>query len=124
MTVAAPLKPVFWIGNTKAELSPLAEDVRDEVGQALFEAQRGGRHASAKPLSGYGDAGVLEIVSDYRGDTFRAVYTVRWPAGIYVLHVFQKKSKTGIRTPKADLALIDSRLQRLKQMHEAAPGRS
>jgi phage-related protein len=123
MTTLPALKPVFWIGSTKEDLSALAEDVRDEVGQALFEAQKGGRHPSVKPLSGYGDAGVLEVVSDYRGDTFRAVYTVRWATGIYVLHVFQKKSKSGIKTPKAEMKLIESRLKRLQEMHDEATRR-
>lgn len=119
MAVTPRIKPVFWIGHTKEELSSLHEDVRDAVGQALFEAQKGGRHSSAKPLSGYGDAGVLEIVVDHAGDAFRAVYTVRWPNRLYVLHVFQKKSKSGIRTPKADLNLIDGRLKRLTEWHVA-----
>jgi phage-related protein len=120
MTLPPGLKPVYWIGNTKEDLSALAEDVRDEVGQALFEAQKGGRHSSVKPLSGYGDASVLEVVADYAGDTFRTVYTVRWPTGVYVLHVFQKKSKSGIKTPKADMNLIDARLKRLREMHAEA----
>jgi phage-related protein len=120
MTISAGIKPVFWIGGTKAVLSAFAEDVRDQIGQALFEAQKGGRHSSAKPLSGYGDASVLEIVAGHDGDTFRAVYTVMWPTRVYVLHVFQKKSKSGIKTPKADLDLIDSRLRRLKEMQKEA----
>ncbi len=111
------LKPVFWVGRTKENLSALAEDIRDQVGQALFEAQRGGKHPNAKPLRGYGHAGVLEVVVDHAGDTFRAVYTVSWPEGVYVLHVFQKNSKSGIGTPKADLTLIDRRLKRLRELH-------
>ena len=119
MMMALPtiIKPISWLGNTKQELSGFAEDIRDEVGQALFEAQKGGRHSSVKPLSGYGDAGVLEVISNYSGDTFRAVYTVRWPERIYVLHVFQKKSKSGAKTPKGDMDLIDARLKRLTELH-------
>ena len=117
MVSPPPIKPVLWIGNTKDDLSALDEDVRDAVGQALFEAQKGGRHSSAKPLSGYGDASVLEVVVDHAGGTFRAVYTVRWPGRVYVLHVFQKKSKSGIRTPKADMNLIDARLKRVRESH-------
>ena len=117
MVSPPPIKPVLWIGNTKDDLSALDEDVRDAVGQALFEAQKGGRHSSAKPLSGYGDASVLEVVVDHAGGTFRAVYTVRWPGRVYVLHVFQKKSKSGIRTPKADMNLIDARLKRVRELH-------
>jgi phage-related protein len=116
MALPIILKPVSWIGNTKDDLSSFAPDVRDEVGQALFEAQKGGRHSSVKPLSGYGDASVLEVVSDYSGDTFRVVYTVRWPEQIYVLHVFQKKSKSGSKTPKREMDLIDARLKRLAEL--------
>jgi phage-related protein len=97
--------------------------VRDAVGQALFEAQKGGKHASAKSLSGYGDASVLEIVVDYAGNTFRVVYTTKWRDQLYVLHVFQKKSKSGIKTPKAEINLIDARLKRLREMHAAAAKR-
>jgi phage-related protein len=117
MPLPTIIKPVSWLGNTKQDLSGLAEDVKDEVGQALFEAQKGGRHSSVKPLRGYGDASVLEVVSDYSGDTFRVVYTVRWPEQIYVLHVFQKKSKSGSKTPKSDLNLIDARLKRLTELY-------
>lgn len=113
------VKPVFWFGRTKEDRSALHEDVRDAIGQALFEAQKGGKHASTKPLTGYGDARVLEIVVDHAGDTFRAIYTVRWPGRVHVLHVFQKKSKSGIRTPKAELSLIDARLKRLAEEYTA-----
>jgi phage-related protein len=120
MAVPPNIKPVAWIGSTKEDLSALHEDVRDAVGQALFEAQKGGKHAHTKPLSGYGDAKVLEVVVDHDGDTFRAVYTVRWSDRIYVLHVFQKKSKSGVKTPKADMNLIDARLKRLTEQYAAA----
>lgn len=119
--VAPPdIKPVFWIGGTKEDLSALHEDVRDAVGQALFEAQKGGKHSKAKALSGFGGAGVLEVVVDHAGDTFRAVYTVRWPDCVYVVHVFQKKSKSGIKTPKADLDLIEERMKRIKKARDEA----
>ena len=81
------------------------------MGYALYQAQLGLKFASAKPLSGFGGASVLEIVDDFRTDTFRAVYTVRFPEMVYVLHAFQKKSKKGIATPKADLDLIRKRLK-------------
>jgi phage-related protein len=116
MTIPPRHKPVIWFGRTKEYLSSLAVDVRDQVGQALYEAQQGKRHTSVKPLSGYGDANVLEVVADYAGDAFRAVYTLRWPGRVYVLHVFQKKSKTGSKTPKADMDLIDARLKRLREL--------
>jgi phage-related protein len=120
MVVPPSIKPVSWVGNTKKDLSDLHKDVRDTVGQALFEAQRGGKHSTAKSLGGYGDAGVLEIVVDHAGATFRAVYTVRWPDYVYVVHVFQKKSKSGIKTPKVDLDLIEDRMKRIKKFRDDA----
>jgi len=114
------IRPVSWVGSSKDDLSALDEDVKDTVGQALFEAQKGRRHPSAMPLRSYGDAGVLEIVVDHDGDTFRAVYTVRWPDRLYVLHVFQKKSKSGRTTLKADINLIDARPKRVREHYEAA----
>jgi len=120
MTEAPKIKPVSWVGSSKEDLSVLHEDVKDAVGQALFEAQKGGRHPSVKPLSGYGDAGVLEVVVDHRGDTYRAVYTVRWPERLYVLHVFKKKSKAGRKTPKAEMNVIDARLKRVREHEDAA----
>jgi phage-related protein len=88
------------------------------VGGALWEAQLGGKAPFAKPLKGFGGAGVLEIVDDFDGDTYRAVYTVRFPGIVYVLHAFQKKSKRGRATPRADIDLIDQRLRRAKEDYE------
>jgi phage-related protein len=85
---------------------------------ALFVAQRGEKHESAKPLKGFG-AGVLEIVSDHRGDTFRAVYTVRLGERVFVLHAFQKKSRRGMVTPQAELEMIKRRLKRAVEISEA-----
>ena len=119
MPNAPAIKPVAWVGSAKDDLSALHADVKDAIGQALFEAQKGSRHASTKPLSGYGDASVLEIVVDHTGDTYRAVYTVRWPDRLYVLHVFKKKSKSGRKTPKGDLNVIDTRLKRVREHYEA-----
>lgn len=111
------LKPVVWIGSSRADLASLPEDVKDLFGYALYLAQRGGKHSDAKPLRGFGGAGILEIIEDHGGDTYRAVYTVRLAGRIYVLHVFQKKSKTGIRTPKSEIELIRSRLKRAEEEH-------
>jgi phage-related protein len=86
-------------------------DVQDLFGYALHLAQTGGKHGQAKPLKGFGGAGVLEVVEDHQGDTFRAVYTVRYTAAVYVLHCFQKKSTRGIATPKPDMDLITLRLK-------------
>jgi phage-related protein len=82
-------------------------------------AQQGGKHTAVKPLRGFGGAGVLEIIEDHHGDTYRAVYTVRLAGRVYVLHAFQKKSKSGIQTPKAEINLINSRLKRAEEEHSA-----
>ncbi len=111
-------KPVRWVGSSKAVLSRFPEEVRRRVGGALWEAQIGRKAPYAKPLKGFGDAGVLEIVDDFDGDTFRAVYTVRFAKAVYVLHAFQKKSKHGAATPKAELDLIAQRLKRAKEDYE------
>jgi len=107
------------MGSAKRDLRTFPEEVKDSMGFALFLAQQGGKHADAKPLRGFGSAGVLEIVEDHRGDTYRAVYTVRFAGRIYVLHVFQKKSNRGIETPKAEISLIKSRLKRAEEEHVA-----
>jgi len=114
--MAASIKPVYWVGDSKKIVSALAQDVRDTVGQALFEAQLGRLHSSAKPMRSFGGASVLEIVVNHAGDTFRAVYTVSWPGRVVVLHVFQKKSKTGAKTPKAELDVIETRWRRLRDL--------
>lgn len=117
MTEPPGVKPVVWIGSTRTDLASFPEDVKDAIGYALYIAQRGGKHADAKPLRGFGSAGILEIIEDHAGDTYRAVYTVRLAGRIYVLHVFQKKSKAGIRTPKPEIELIRSRLKRAEEEH-------
>ncbi|MDB5393100.1 MAG: phage-related protein [Rhodospirillales bacterium] len=107
-----------WIGSSKDDVSEFPEDVRQRVGGALWEAQIGRKAPYAKPLKGFGDAGVLEIVDDFDGDTFRAVYTVRFAKAVYVLHAFQKKSKRGAATPRTELDLIDQRLRRAREDYE------
>jgi phage-related protein len=111
-------KPLRWVGSAKRDLDSMPDDVKDVFGHALDVAQCGGKHPDAKPLSGFGSAGVLEVVEDLRGDTFRAVYTVKFAGWLYVLHCFQKKSKSGIKTPKEDLTLIHARLKAAKQDFE------
>ena len=111
-------KPVVWMGDSLARLQAFPPTVQDEIGYAIYLAQIGGKHVSAKPLKGLG-SGVLEVVSDHRGDTFRAVYTVRFQARVYVLHAFQKKSKKGIATPQPDRALLKQRLARAATLHAA-----
>ena len=110
-------KPLFWLGSSRKDLRGFPEPVKDIIGHALFIAQLGRKHEDAKPLRGYGGAGVLELVEDFDGDTYRAVYTVKFTDAVYVLHVSQKKSKKAIKTPQKDLDLIKERLRRAEQDH-------
>lgn len=112
---APPRKPVVWLGDSLRELKAFPAAVQDEMGYAIYLAQCGQKHVSAKPLKGLG-SGVLEVVSDHRGDTFRSVYTVRFAHRVFVLHAFQKKSKSGIAAPKADIDLIRQRLKQAVQI--------
>jgi len=96
----------------------MPEEVKDVFGHAIDLAQAGGRHPDAKALAGFGSAGVLEVIEDFRGDTYRAVYTVKFAGWIYVLHCFQKKSRTGIKTPQKELDLIHTRLKAAMQDFE------
>ena len=112
-------KPVRWIGSSLEDLRAFPSEARRAVGYALYFAQMGDKHPSAKPLKGFGGAGVLEIVEDYDGNTFRVVYTVKFSEAVYVLHAFQKKSKKGARTPKAELDLVHQRLKRAREDHNA-----
>jgi phage-related protein len=116
MTDGPSLKPVIWIGSSRKDLREFPEPVQDHTGYALYVAQRGGKHRDAKALSGFGGAAVVEIVKDYRGDTFRAVYTLRYAGTVYVLHAFQKKSKTGGETPRRDIESIKQRLREAEQI--------
>ncbi len=92
--------------------------MQDLIGYALYVAQRGRKHEYAKTLSGFGGAAVIEVIKDFRGDTFRAVYTVKWAGAVFVLHAFQKKSKTGIETPRRDIELIKQRLREAELIAE------
>lgn len=109
------LKPVEWIGSSLDDLQDFPDEVQQVVGYALYIAQCGDKHPSAKPLKGFKGAGVVEVVEDFDGDTYRAVYTIKFADVVYVLHSFQKKSKQGIATPKQDMDLIESRLKRAKE---------
>jgi phage-related protein len=112
-------RPLRWIGSAKKDLLAMPDEVQQTFGFALYHAQIGSLHPDAKPLKGFGSAGIVEIVEDWRGDSFRAVYTVRFAQTVYVLHCFQKKSKKGIETSKADMDLIH---ERLKQAEMQARG--
>ena len=110
------VRPLEWVASAKKDLMAMPSEVVDVFGFALHVAQHGGKHSQAKPLKGFGSAGVLEIIEDDDGNTYRAVYTVRFGNALYVLHCFQKKSHKGIETPKQDMDLIRDRLK-LAQHH-------
>lgn len=112
------LKSLTWLGSSRKDFSGFPDEVKSEMGYALFQAQAGGRHRKAKTLKGAGDADVVEILDDYRSDTFRTIYTVRFASAIYVLHAFQKKSKQGIATAKSDLRMIEYRLREAELLHK------
>src|ERR1035437_4982670 len=114
---AEPERPVIWIGSSLRDLRALDDEVKSVFGFAIYQAQRGGKHIHAKPLKGIG-GGILEVVEDHAGNTFRAVYTVRFEEAVYVLHVFQKKSKKGIATPQHEIDLIEKRFKVAKAQHE------
>jgi phage-related protein len=110
-------KPLVWIGPSLKDLKNLPDEVQRNIGLALGTAQYGGKHPAAKPWKGEGP-GILEVVEDYAGDTFRAIYTVRFAKAIYVLHVFQKKSSKGIATRHSDVVLIGERLKLAQRDYE------
>ena len=113
-----PHKPLVWVASTKKELMALPVDIRSFFGHALDLAQRGDRHDSAKVLHGFGCAGVQENIYDGVGGTYRTVYTVKFEEAVFVLHCFQKKSKSGIATPKQEMDLVRARLQSAQQWIE------
>ena len=104
-------KTLHWVGSSRKDIREMPEEVRDTFGFALFLAQQGQKHEQAKPLRGFGSAGVLEVIENDRDGTYRAVYTVRFASAVYVLHCFQKKSISGIATPQQDVDLIKARLK-------------
>ena len=116
-------RPLDWVGSSKKDFLAFPEPVKDEMGNALGLAQFGGKHPKAKPWKGQGP-GVFEVVEDHDGDTYRAVYTVRFREVVYVLHAFQKKSPRGIRTAQSDVALIERRLRAAQRDHEARYGKA
>jgi len=123
MTEPGAIKPLQWVGSSLSDVRAFPKSVRTTIGQALFDAQSGGKHPDAKPLKGFGGAGVLEIVESFDGDAFRAVYTVRFAGIVYVLHAFQKKSKSGIRTAPADINTIRRRLRTAEEHYAATYNR-
>jgi phage-related protein len=111
------IRPLHWIGSSRRDLRAMPKRVRQDIGQALYAAQQGETDPAAKPLKGFGGSRVMEIVERYRGDAYRAVYTAQLGEIVYVLHVFQKKSKSGIATPKPDIDLIRRRYAEAEQHH-------
>jgi phage-related protein len=112
------MKPLHWIGSSKKDLVALPDEVQAEVGHTLYLVQEGDTPDNVKPLKGFGGAGVLEAIESHDGNAYRAVYTVKFEEAVYVLHCFQKKSKSGIATPKQDLDLVKARLRDAEQEHE------
>lgn len=113
--MSPPLSLVEWIASSLDDLKGFPEEVKQAVGYALYRAQCGEKHPNAKPIKGFKGAGVLEVVEDFDGDTYRAVYTVKFKGVVYVLHAFQKKSKHGIATSNQDIELIKARFKRAKE---------
>ena len=120
--LAAGEKPLDWVGSSKKDFLGFPEPVKDEMGNALGLAQFGGKHPSAKPWREQG-SGIFEVVEGHDGDTYRAVYTVRFKEVVYVLHAFQKKSPKGIRTAQVDVDLVERRLKVAQQDHEVRYGK-
>lgn len=116
------VRPLQWVGSSKDDLKEFPDDVQDHIGFALHQAQVGLKHRDAKPLTSLG-SGVLEVVSDFDTNTYRAVYAVRFREAVYVLHAFQKKSRKGIATPKAEIDLVKRRLKAAEQHYQETYGK-
>ncbi len=115
--MAGSERPLVWVGSSRRDLRSFPRQVRRDIGHALYAAQQGETDPAAKPLKGFGGRSVVEIIADHEGNTWRAVYTVRYTEAVYVLHAFQKKSKRGIATPRTDVDLIQRRLAEAERLH-------
>jgi phage-related protein len=122
VNIARPMRPLLWVASSKRDYREFPPRVQDTLGFELFLAQTGQHPPSAKPLKGLG-SGVVELIEDFDGDTYRAVYTVRFRDAVYVLHAFKKKSKRGIATPKGDIDLIKRRLKDAESDHTERLGK-
>ena len=120
--MAAPDRPLLWVASSKRDYREFPSEVQDGVGFGLFLVQTGQHPPSAKPLKGLG-SGTLELIEDFDGDTYRAVYTVAFREAVYVLHAFKKKSKRGSRTPQTDIDLIRRRLRIAAEDHALRYGK-
>lgn len=116
-------RPLYWVASSKKDLLAMPDSAIRGIGMALGVAQYGGKHPSAKPWKGQGP-GVFEVVEDFDGDTFRAIYTVRFAKAVYVLHCFQKKSPTGVKTAKSDINLVTQRLKAAQCEYEIRYGKT
>ena len=114
-TLPTAKRPVEFVASAKSDLAAMPDEVKYVFGYAIYQAELGDKHPDAKPLKGFGGAGVLEVVEDYHGDAYRAVYTVKFAGVVYVLHAFQKKSKKGAKTDQRDINLIKARLKIAEQ---------
>lgn len=122
-TPVAGEKPLYWVGSSKKDLLAFPEPVKDQIGAALSVAQFGGKHPAVKPWKGQGP-GVFEVVEDYDRAAYRAVFTVRFKAAVYVLHAFQKKSPRGVKTRKRDIEQVSERLKTAQRDHEDRYGKT
>lgn len=113
------MKPLHWVGSSLRDVQGFPEDVRSEVGYSIYLAQAGGKAINAVPLVGFGSSKVLEVIVDDDGETYRAVYTVKFAHAVYALHAFQKKSKRDRETPKQEIDLVKSRLKIAEEHHKA-----
>src|SRR3990167_7558040 len=118
MSDGTGIKKIDFVRSSRKDIREFPEEVKEDIGYALFEVQKGLKPAAAKPLKGFGGAGVLEIVENFFGDTYRAVYTVKFEKVVYVLHCFQKKSKHGIKTPRQEIDLIRKRLRAAEEDYD------
>ena len=116
-------KPAFFMGSSKGDLRAFPDDARRVMGVAINDAQDGEEHPNAKALKGFGGRSVLEVVDDYDGDAYRAVYTVRFAGAVYVLHCFQKKSKRGRETPRHHIDIVRLRLKAAEAHYETYSGK-
>lgn len=112
------MKPVHWIASSKRDLTGFPRGVQHEAGYAIHLAQDGDKGVNAVPMVGFGDASVVEVVMNETSGTYRVIYTARFKHAIYVLHAFQKKSKSGVSTPQTDLDLVKRRLKVAKDHHD------
>lgn len=117
--MSSDTRPIVYLGSSRKDLQKLPFDVRDVFAQGLYEASLGEKPLDSKALKGFGGRNVLELIEDHRGDTYRAVYTIRFKNALYVLHVFKKKSTRGIATPKKDRELIEKRLKSAVSHHKS-----